>query len=282
MQRRRYQDSTAIGPLALASSLAWLVVSAEQATANDRAALLGFAPTSAERQLELEQRFDGAVDAAELVEWNRVLTPRPHHAGSPQARANAEWLRDRFREWGFEAEIETFHVLFPVPRLRELELLAPTVYRAKLQEDVLAGDGTSAVAVKEGLPPFNAYSADGDVTAELVYVNQGTPRDYEELERLGVDVRGKIVIARYGGSWRGIKPKVAAEHGAVGCLIYNDPREDGYFQGETYPEGAFKHPPACSAARCSTCRCVPAIRSPRCAAPSRTPRGSIARPPRRS
>jgi N-acetylated-alpha-linked acidic dipeptidase len=205
-------------------------------------AILGFAPQSAGRQLDLERRFDAVLDGAELVEWNALLTPRPHHAGSPQARENAEWMRDRFREWGFEAEIETFHVLFPTPRVRELELVAPSRFTAKLQEEVIADDATSKLAVETGLPPFNAYSADGDVTAELVYVNQGVPGDYEELERLGVDVKGKIVIARYGGSWRGIKPKVAAEKGAIGCLIYNDPREDGYFRGETYPDGAFKHP----------------------------------------
>jgi N-acetylated-alpha-linked acidic dipeptidase len=169
------------------------------------------------------------------------MTVAPHHVGAPQARANAERMLAMFREWGFDAEIETYHVLFPVPKVRELTLLEPTRFEARLQEDVLEGDATSKLAIETGLPPFNAYSADGDVTAELVYVNQGVPADYEELERRGIDVAGKIVIARYGGSWRGIKPKVAAEHGAVACLIYNDPRDDGYFQGETYPEGSFKH-----------------------------------------
>jgi len=101
--------------------------------------------------------------------------------------------------------------------------------------------GSATSTIRENrLPSYNAYSADGDVTAELVYVNQGIPRDYEELERMGIDVAGKIVIARYGGSWRGIKPKVAAEHGAVGCILYSDPRDDGYFQGDVYPEGPFR------------------------------------------
>ena len=211
------------------------------AAADDQRSLIGFTPDRVDDQLELEARFDQTLDAAELVEWNRLMTVAPHHAGSPQARANAEWMLARFREWGFDAEIETYHVLFPIPKVRELTLLEPTRFEARLQEDVLHGDATSKLAVETGLPPYNAYSADGDVTAELVYVNRGIPEDYEELERRGIDVAGKVVIARYGGSWRGIKPKVAAEHGAVACLIYNDPNDDGFYQGVTYPEGAFKH-----------------------------------------
>ncbi|HVS13520.1 MAG TPA: transferrin receptor-like dimerization domain-containing protein [Thermoanaerobaculia bacterium] len=234
----------AIRPVARRLSGALLLAFAPLAAAAEGDAtptLVGFVPERVAAQLELEERFDATLDAEEMVEWNRLMTVAPHHAGSPQARANAERMLALFREWGFDAEIETYHVLFPVPRVRELTLLEPTRFEARLQEDVIAGDATSRLAVETGLPPFNAYSADGDVTAELVYVNQGVPADYEELERRGIDVAGKIVIARYGGSWRGIKPKVAAEHGAIGCLIYNDPRDDGYFQGETYPEGSFKH-----------------------------------------
>lgn len=203
---------------------------------------VGFAnDTGADRQLEMESKLDGLVDADELLGWVKQLTPRPHHVGAPQTKENAEWLRARFAEWGFDAEIVRYDVLVPFPKVRKLSLLEPTTYEAKLMEDVIPGDSTSQVAIDEGLPPFNAYSADGDVTAEIVYVNQGVPRDYEELERRGISVEGKIVLARYGGSWRGIKPKVAAENGAIGCIIYNDPRDDGYFQGETYPEGSYKH-----------------------------------------
>ncbi|MYJ27076.1 MAG: hypothetical protein F4080_16565 [Holophagales bacterium] len=189
----------------------------------------------------MEQRADDWIVADELLEWNRLMTPRPHHAGAPQTEANARWMVERFRQWGFEAEIETFDVLFPTPRLRSLTLLEPTRFEASLVEEPAAGDGTAEVAVAEGLPPFNAFSADGDVTGELVYVNRGVPEDYEVLERLGIDVRGKIVIVRYGGSWRGIKPKVAYERGAIGCLIFNDPGDDGYSQGAGYPDGSFKH-----------------------------------------
>lgn len=215
-----------------------LTVAAAPAAAQE---LIGFHPDRAADQRAIETRADGWVVAEDLVSWNRGMTPRPHHAGAPQTEANARWMVERFREWGFEAETETFHVLFPTPRVRKLTLLEPTRFEASLVEEPAAGDATAEIAVAEGLPPFNAFSADGDVTAELVYVNRGIPADYEVLERLGIDVAGKIVIARYGGSWRGIKPKVAFEHGAVGCLIFNDPGDDGYSQGAGYPEGSFKH-----------------------------------------
>jgi N-acetylated-alpha-linked acidic dipeptidase len=168
------------------------------------------------------------------------LSARPHHVGSEYGRQNAEFMAGLFRSWGYEVEIERFDVLFPTPRERVLEMTAPEPYRARLSEPPLKEDSTSSQTAEQ-LPTYNAYSVDGDVTGQLVYVNYGVPRDYEKLERRGVDVKGKIVIARYGGSWRGIKPKVAAERGAVGCLIYSDPRDDGYFQGEVYPRGAWRN-----------------------------------------
>src|SRR5438105_7439740 len=167
------------------------------------------------------------------------MSARPHHVGSLYDKDNAQWILGKFKEWGIPAEIETFHVLFPTPRERAVELVEPTRFTAKLQEPTVAQDPTSNQH-DEQLPTYNAYAADGDVTAPLVYVNYGIPDDYEQLERLGVSVKGAIVIARYGGSWRGIKPKVAAEHGAVGCLIYSDPREDGYFGGDVFPNGPWR------------------------------------------
>src|SRR5436305_9553981 len=169
------------------------------------------------------------------------LSARPHHVGSAYDKDNAEWILSKFKEWGLDAHIESFDVLFPTPKQRVVELVAPTRYVAKLQEPPLAVDPTSNQQ-SEQLPTYNAYSIDGDVTAPLVYVNYGVPEDYERLERLGVSVKGAIVIARYYHSWRGIKPKVAAEHGAVGCLIFSDPHEDGFFQGETFPTGPYRPP----------------------------------------
>ena len=203
--------------------------------------LVGFTARRASAQLDLEQRYDQLLNADNLRTWMQRMTVRPHHLGSPQAKANAEFIAERFRSWGYDTKIEVFHVLFPTPRTRELVLLEPGRFVASLVEPVLLDNAVGRAIREEGLPPYNAYSADGDVTGELVYVNQGIPKDYEQLERRGIDVRGRIVIARYGGSWRGIKPKVAAEKGAIGCILFSDPRGDGYAQGAVYPDGPYKH-----------------------------------------
>jgi N-acetylated-alpha-linked acidic dipeptidase len=169
----------------------------------------------------------------------RRLTARPHHLGSPYDRDNAEWLYGKFKSWGLDASIDTFQVLFPTPRERLVELVAPTKFVATLKEPALKNDPTTSQSAEQ-LPTYNAYSRDGDVTAPLVYVNYGMPADYERLERMGVSVQGAIVLARYGAGWRGLKPKLAAEHGAVGCLIYSDPQDDGYGAGDTYPKGPYR------------------------------------------
>jgi len=185
-----------------------------------------------------EEKFRSIPEAERLREYMRVLSAEPHHVGSAADKRNAEWMRDHLKSWGLDTKIEEFDVLFPTPKERVLELVSPEKYVAKLKEPVLAEDSDSGD--ENQLPTYNAYSGDGDVTAALVYVNYGVPDDYEQLAKMGVDVKGKIVIARYGGSWRGIKPKVAYEHGAVGCLIYSDPKEDGYYQGDVYPKGPYR------------------------------------------
>ena len=201
--------------------------------------ITAYDPEAATAQFKIEEQFDAQLKASNLDDWMKFLTARPHHLGSPYGKECAEFIRDRFRSWGYEAEIETYKVLFPTPKVRILELVAPTKFKAGLSEPALKEDRTSG-QIREQLPTYNAWSADGDVTGELVFVNYGVPADYEELERLGIDVKGKIVIAKYGGSWRGIKPKVAQEHGAIGCLIYSDPKEEGYFQGDVYPVGPYR------------------------------------------
>jgi len=201
--------------------------------------LLGFDETTGEEQRARESRFDAALDPADLREWMKHLSARPHHVGSDWGEQNARYLADLFRQWGYETRIETFDVLFPTPKLRSLKMIEPVLFTALLDEPAIAEDTTSAQK-DEQLPTYNAFSIDGDVTGELVYVNYGLPEDYVELERRGIDVSGKIVIARYGKSWRGIKPKVAAEKGAIGCIIYSDPRDDGYFAGDVYPGGGFR------------------------------------------
>ncbi|SPF47486.1 Glutamate carboxypeptidase II [Candidatus Sulfopaludibacter sp. SbA4] len=207
----------------------------------DAGSLRGYSSDSERTEREWENKFRAIPDPANLRSYMQRLSARPHHVGSPYDKDNAEWILSRFKEWGLDAQIETFDVLFPTPKERALELVEPSKFTAKLEEPTVAGDPTSSQH-QEQLPTYNAYSIDGDVTAPLVYVNFGIPEDYETLDRLGISVKGAIVIARYGASWRGIKPKVAAEHGAVGCLIYSDPHEDGYFQGEVFPAGAYRNP----------------------------------------
>src|SRR6202451_1366816 len=203
------------------------------------AQLLGYTSQTSATERDLEKKFQDGIVAANIRENDRRLSARPHHVGSPYDKDNAEWMLARFKEWGFDAHIETFDVLFPTPKQRLLELVAPSKFRAKLQEPALPIDPTSS-QTSEQLPTYNAYSADGDVTAPLVYVNYGDREDYEQLDRMGISVKGAIVIARYGSGWRGTKPKVAAEHGAIGCIIYSDPKGDGFFQGDDYPAGGWR------------------------------------------
>ena len=201
--------------------------------------LLGFTARDGAEQRGLEARYDSLLRRGEMREWMKSLTAHAHHVGSAHGGRNAEFMAGLLRSWGYETKVEEFQVLFPTPRVRELEMTAPRRFTASLREPPVPGDATSGQSAEQ-LPLYNAYSGDGDVTGEIVYVNYGVPKDYEELERRGIDVRGRIVLSRYGGTWRGIKPKVAAEHGAVGCIIYSDPGEDGYTQGDPYPKGGYR------------------------------------------
>ena len=191
-------------------------------------------------QRQIEQKARSIPEPARVREYIQKMSAVPHPAGSPQSKAVATYALELLKGWGLETRIEEFEALLPRPIERRLEMLSPTRYRARLAEPVIPEDAASADSTQ--LPPYNAYSGSGDVTGLLVYVNYGLPADYEELGKQGIDVQGKIVIARYGHGWRGTKPKVAAEHGAIGCLIYSDPRDDGYFQGDVYPKGAFRPP----------------------------------------
>ena len=211
---------------------------ADQAGANPTA-LVGYSPRAGQSEREWETKFRAIPDPANLREYMRRLSARPHHVGSPYDKDNAEWILAHFKEWGLDAHIERFDVLFPTPKVRLLEMLAPTKFTAKLEEPALAVDPTSNQK-SEQLPTYNVYSIDGDVTGPLVFVNYGLPEDYEKLDRLGISVKGAIVIAKYLHSWRGVKPKVAAEHGAIGCLIYSEPQDDGYTRGDVFPQGPMR------------------------------------------
>jgi N-acetylated-alpha-linked acidic dipeptidase len=203
------------------------------------APLLGFTPASADAERALEQRFDANLSPQAIDARLKTLSAAPNEVGSPHDKANAEFVRDQLKSWGWDAHIETFQVLYPTPKHEALELLGPTPFTASLYEPPIPGDASSAVR-ENALPPYLIYGADGDVTGDLVYVNYGGPEDYKALARLGVDVKGKIVIARYGQIWRGLKVKLAAEHGAIGAIIYSDPADDGYGPGDPYPQGAWR------------------------------------------
>lgn len=200
--------------------------------------LLGFTPASARAELDLEKHFQAIPDPERMRANMKLLAARPHHVGSPYDKQNAEWLLAQYKQWGWDAHIETFDVLFPTPKTRLLEMGS---FRAKLEEPAVAEDPTSNQK-DEQLPSYNAYSPDGDVTAPLIYVNYGVVEDYEQLARYGISVKGAIVLARYGHSWRGIKPKLAAEHGAIGCIIYSDPADDGYAEEAVFPNGPMRPP----------------------------------------
>jgi N-acetylated-alpha-linked acidic dipeptidase len=215
--------------------VAWTLLAQQDAEPG----LAGFSGDDSRTERQWEQKFRSSISTDNIGDYVKLLSARPHHVGSPYDKHDQEWLASKFKEWGWDVHVESFQILFPTPKERVLEMIEPTRFVAKLHEPPIPEDPTSNQQ-DEQLPPYNAYSIDGDVTAPLVYVNYGIPDDYEELERMGISVKGAIVIARYGSSWRGIKPKVAFEHGAVGCLIYSDPRDDGYTAGDVYPRGAWR------------------------------------------
>jgi len=230
-------------------SAAWLAAgalaslggaSAAFAAGGESAAPFGFNAADGATQRSLEQRFDADLDPAALRGWLQTLSSAANHVGAQHDKTNAEYVRDLLTQWGWDAHIEVFEVLYPTLKHHALELVSPTRFVASLAEPAIPGDSTSSRT--DGLAPYNEYGADGDVTGELVYVNYGMPEDYRSLTRRGIYVKGKIVITRYGHGWRGLKPKLAQEHGAIGCIIYSDPQDDGYFAGDPYPKGGWRPP----------------------------------------
>src|SRR6202167_1190131 len=218
-------------------ALASIAIAAETPSTS----MLGFSVEHAGDERLLEQRFDRPLNVSDLRDWTQRMASEPNQVGSAHDKANAEFMLEQFRAWGWDVQIETFSILYPTPKLVALQLVAPTHFTAKLREPPVPGDRSSANTAT-GLPPYHVYGADGDVTGELVYVNFGMPDDYKELARRGISVQGRIVIAHYRGGWRGLKVKLAHEHGAIACLIYSDPRDDGYSMGDTYPRGGWRPP----------------------------------------
>jgi len=229
-------DHRVLRPVLLAASILFTV--AGTAAAAPPTQLFGFSADETAAQRSIEQRFDADLKPEDLSAWMKNLASEANHIGSPHDKANAEFVRDQFKSWGWDAQIEEFYPLYPTLEHHTLELVAPTKFVAALAEPPVEGDSTSTRT--DGMGPYNVYGADGDVTGDLVYVNYGMPDDYKELARRGVDVKGKIAITRYGGGWRGLKPKLAQTHGAIGCIIYSDPSADGYGVGDVYPKGGWR------------------------------------------
>src|SRR5215470_3833948 len=200
---------------------------------------MAFAAPASSGQAEVERNFDTLINPGDLRDWMKLLASEPNHVGSPHDKANANQILAWFNQWGWDAHIERFQVLYPTPISETFELAGPKPFKATLQEPPIPGD-SSATATEPALPAYTEYQGDGDVTAHLVYVNYGMQDDYKTLQRLGVSVKGKIVIARYGSGWRGLKPKLAQDHGAIGCIIYSDPAQDGYSIEATYPDGPMR------------------------------------------
>ena len=196
----------------------------------------GFPDDAVASQRQREEQFRKIPDSARLKEYMEAMAGEPHVAGQPSSKKVADYALAKFKSFGLDAKFEEFEAMMPWPIETTVEVVAPEKYTLRVKEPVLAEDPDSG----DQTPLYNAYSGDGNVTGEVVYVNYGMPADYDKLKELGVDVKGKIVIARYGAGWRGIKPKVAYEHGAIGCLIYSDPRDDGYYAGDVYPGGPYR------------------------------------------
>jgi N-acetylated-alpha-linked acidic dipeptidase len=218
--------------------LPFVLAFAAYAQAPSAAPLRGFPPDQWKAQRDREEQAKAIPQTERLRIYMERMAAKPHHAGSPGSKAVADYLSTQLTEWGLDTSIETFQALIPYPTTRLLEMTAPVRFRAKLAEPPIPEDPSTAQ--ENQLATFNAYGASGDVTAPLVYVNYGQPEDFEYLKKQGIDIKGKIVIVRYGRSWRGLKPKLAQDNGAVGCLIYSDPREDGFFQNDVYPRGPMR------------------------------------------
>jgi N-acetylated-alpha-linked acidic dipeptidase len=200
--------------------------------------IAGFAFSRVAAERQLEQKFRAIPDPERAESDLRYLTSEPHPAGTEASHRVAEWLRNQYRSFGFDAEVVSYSVWLGYPREAKLEITEPVQEILGSQEQPLVGDKDSDG--RKLTPAFNAYSPSGDVTAPVVYVNYGMQEDYRELARLGVSVEGRIALARYGRGYRGIKAKLAEEHRAAGLIIYSDPQDDGYTQGDTYPNGPWR------------------------------------------
>ncbi len=225
--------------LSLALCLALNLLAAATPPALAQNALDGFSAERAVAQRRWEEAFRAVPKPDSAREHLRILTREPHIAGTKEDYATAIYVRDQLRNSGIAAELKEYDVWLNYPNTPSVvELITTRRQRLNINEPVVAGDPSSSHPNIS--PLFNGFSASGDVTAPVVYANYGLPNDYDDLKRAGVDVKGKIVIVRYGNSFRGVKAQVAENRGAIGCIIYSDPADDGYMQGDIYPKGPWR------------------------------------------
>lgn len=204
---------------------------------SDDSNISGFRDVAAEQ--ELEKKFLAVPDPKLAEEHLRILTQAPHIAGSPEDKATAEYVAAKFRDAGLDTAIIEYKVWFNYPSEIQVDMLAPEGVemhgprREHVSEDPFQDDPRIVT-------PYNAMSPSGDVEADVVYANYGSPEDFDRLKQMNIDVRGKIVIVRYGENFRGVKVFVAQERGAAGVIIYSDPKDDGYYRGDAYPKGPWR------------------------------------------
>lgn len=179
-----------------------------------------------------EQRLLAVPDTASARQMSRDLSAVPHMAGTPAQAATRDYVLDKLKSWGIDAWSKEYTVYMPQPDT----VAAWIISGGRTTRLTLTEPGTGPQ-----IPPFNGYTGDGNVTADIVYVNYGLIEDYKTLDSLGVSVSGKIVLARYGRSFRGIKAREAQKRGAVGLIVYSDPQDDGYFRGDVYPKGPMRN-----------------------------------------
>ena len=224
-------------PIAILSCALLLPASSADRNASSATSIFGFRDSAAESAIE--SRFLAVPDPRLAEEHLRILTQAPHVAGTPEDKATADYVAQKFRDAGLDTEIVEYKVWMNYPREISVDMTAPAGVemhgpsREHVESDPYQDDPRVVM-------PFNAMSPSGDVEADVVYANYGTPEDFEKLEKIKVDVRGKIVLVRYGQNFRGVKVFLAQEHGAAGVIIYSDPADDGWRRGDKYPEGPWR------------------------------------------
>ncbi|MBK5188677.1 MAG: M20/M25/M40 family metallo-hydrolase [Gemmatimonadaceae bacterium] len=198
----------------------------------------GYSPAAARAEHDLEARATATPDSASARRHSHKLSKESHIAGTPAQARTRDYVINAMKSWGLQTEVRAYDVWMPHTTEIKLWRVSPDTLSLDLAEKAVAGDSTSGPAFEKVIA--NGYSGTGDVTAPVVYVNYGLIEDYKQLDSIGVSVKGKIAIARYGHSYRGIKAREAEKRGAVGLIIYSDPADDGFTRGDVYPEGPMR------------------------------------------